>query len=208
LGILVNVTHLLPVVSAVSILAPRVMRRPLNRPRPLVGHFKKHLAKLWVIALFGKPSALVCVLLVVFDYCRHQNPLPSTCEEFATHQSGVRTRLSQPTLSVFSKAVHACVMPDLSAVRPRAAPQFVDLPPRQHWIRSSQVGAPHCPQLGTPARPAQPAVPPDIAGRGTLSVALGWRVLGARRGPDIAAKPPDPPPHTPCLKHCNTVAER
>jgi len=28
------------------------------------------------------------------------------------------------------------------------------------------------------------------------------------RGPDIAAEPPDPPPHSPCLKHFNTVAER
>ena len=73
-GILVSVTPLRPVVSAVSILAPRVMRRPLNRPSPLVGHFEKHLAKLRVIALFGKPRALVCVLLVIFDYCRHQSP--------------------------------------------------------------------------------------------------------------------------------------
>jgi hypothetical protein len=50
------------------------MRRPLNRPSPLVGHFEKHLAKLRVIALFGKPRALVCVLLVIFDYYRHQSP--------------------------------------------------------------------------------------------------------------------------------------
>ena len=28
------------------------------------------------------------------------------------------------------------------------------------------------------------------------------------RGPTLLPSPPDPPPHTPCLKHCNTVAER
>jgi hypothetical protein len=45
--------------------------------------------------------------------------------------------------------------------------------------------------------------------RSALRVTSRWEVLwNSARGPDIAAEPPDPPPHTPCLKHCNTVAER
>jgi hypothetical protein len=43
------------------------MGAPLDRLRPVTGHFEKHLAIIGIIGLISESNAVVCVLLINFD---------------------------------------------------------------------------------------------------------------------------------------------